>query len=210
MLVEEGGPLGQVCHYIHLNPVRAGIVTAERLREYRYSSYWYLGLPKARPKCLDLHTALLEAGGLANTSVGRKKYGDYLAWQATDGPAGRNKAYVSLSKGWALGTKDFKAGLVKDHALAASTRAWASAGAREIREQQWEERLTAFLKKAGKSLEQARSDRKSAGWKVVIADQMKRAVQPPNGWLASRLSMGSGRAVSQYVGKLRRTAAKNK
>jgi len=27
LLVEEGGPLGLVCHYIHLNPVRASVVT---------------------------------------------------------------------------------------------------------------------------------------------------------------------------------------
>jgi hypothetical protein len=25
-LVERGAPLGQLCHYIHLNPVRANIV----------------------------------------------------------------------------------------------------------------------------------------------------------------------------------------
>lgn len=210
LLVEEGGPLGQVCHYLHLNPVRAGIVPAGQLKEYRYSSYWYLGQPKARPKCLDLRTALIEAGELADTLAGWQKYGEYLAWQSTEGPAGRNKAYVSLSEGWALGTRDFKAGLVKDHALAASTRAWASAGAREIREQQWTECLTAILKKAGKLVEQSRGDRKSASWKVAVADEMKRTAQVPNGWIASRLNMGSGRAVSQYVGKLRRASPKLK
>jgi len=208
LLVEEGGPLGQVCHYLHLNPVRAGIVPAAQLKEYRYSSYWHLGQPKARPTCLDLRTALLEAGELSDTPAGRQKYGDYLAWQAMEGPAGRNKAYVSLSEGWALGTRDFKAGLVKDHALAASTRAWASTGAQEIREQQWEERLAACLKKAGKSLELARSERKSAKWKVAAADELKRTTPATNGWIASRLNMGSGRAVSQYVGKLRRVSTR--
>ena len=208
LLVEEGGPLGQVCHYLHLNPVRAGIVPAEQLKEYRYSSYWYLGQPKARPKFLDLRTALIEAGELTDTPAGRQKYGEYLAWQATEGPAGRNTSYVSLSKGWALGTRDFKAGLVKDHALAASTRAWSSVGAREMREQQWEERLVACLKKDGKSLTVAQQDRKSAGWKVAVADEMKQTTQAPNDWIAAKLNMGSGRAVSQYVGKRRRASMK--
>ena len=36
--VEPGEALGQVAHYIHLNPVRAGIVPPERLPEYRHSS----------------------------------------------------------------------------------------------------------------------------------------------------------------------------
>jgi putative transposase len=208
LLVEEGGPLGQVCHYLHLNPVRAGIVTAAQLKDYRYSSYWYLAHPKARSKWLDLRTALIEAGELNDTPAGRQKYGEYLAWQAMEGPVGRNKAYVSLSEGWALGTKEFRAGLVKDHAVAATTRAWASAGAREIREQQWEERLTACLKKAGQSLQAGETDRKSAPWKVAIAEELKRTTQATNGWIATRLNMGSGRAVSQYVGTLRRDPCK--
>src|ERR1035437_3443927 len=36
LLVEAGGPLGQVCHYLHLNPVRAGIVLPAELKTYRY------------------------------------------------------------------------------------------------------------------------------------------------------------------------------
>jgi putative transposase len=34
LLVEEGDPLSLVCHYIHLNPVRAGIVPVTQLRRY--------------------------------------------------------------------------------------------------------------------------------------------------------------------------------
>jgi REP element-mobilizing transposase RayT len=30
LLVEPGMPFGQVCHYIHLNPVRAGVVPPEK------------------------------------------------------------------------------------------------------------------------------------------------------------------------------------
>src|SRR5204863_7287831 len=36
--VEPGHALAQVAHYIHLNPVRAGIVSAARLPSYRWSS----------------------------------------------------------------------------------------------------------------------------------------------------------------------------
>src|ERR1044072_4228874 len=34
LLVEPGGALGRVCHYIHLNPVRAQIVTARKAGSY--------------------------------------------------------------------------------------------------------------------------------------------------------------------------------
>ncbi len=204
LLVEEGAALGQVCHYIHLNPVRAGVVPAERLGEYRHGSTWYLARPKARPDFLDLQAALTEAGGLADTPAGWRCYGDYLAWQAAAGPAGKSDAYVCLSRGWALGTRQFKTDLIKDHALLASARAWESAGAREIREQQWQERLEAALRRAGKSIAAAAADRKSAPWKVAIATELKDQTQASNRWIAERLHMGSPVAVSQYVGRARR------
>ena len=56
--------------------------------------------PKARPKFFDVRTGLSDAGELADTPAGREKCGEYLAWQAAEGPAGRNKADVSMSKGW--------------------------------------------------------------------------------------------------------------
>jgi hypothetical protein len=186
--------------------VRAGIVPAARLTEFRYSSYWYLGRPKARPAFLDLRAALAEAGGLTDTPAGRRCYADFLAWQATDGPAGRNAAYVSLSRGWALGTAGFKTELIRDHQLTASARAWEDSGAREMREQEWEARLADALGRARKTAADARRDRKSAGWKVAIAVALKRTTQVTNGWLAERLNMGSGVAVSQYVGRARRAA----
>jgi putative transposase len=204
LLVEEGGPLGQVCHYIHLNPVRAGLVAVERLHEYRRSSCWYLWQPKQRPGFMDLRTALIEAGGLADTPAGRRSYASYLAWQAAEGPAGRNPAYVSMSKGWALGTKEFKSALVKDHAVAADARVWADGGIRELKETGWGVQLAECLRRAGKTLAEAAGERKSARWKVEIAGELKRTTQATNGWIAQQLNMGSGVAVSQYVGALRR------
>jgi putative transposase len=74
LLVEEGEALGLVCHYIHLNPVRANLVPVERLDEYRHSSFWYLRRPKLRPSFLQCATALAEAGGLADNPAGWRAY----------------------------------------------------------------------------------------------------------------------------------------
>ena len=42
--VEAGHALAQVAHYIHLNPVRAGVVPGERAGEFRWSSlHWFPG-----------------------------------------------------------------------------------------------------------------------------------------------------------------------
>jgi REP element-mobilizing transposase RayT len=204
LLVEAGGPLGQVCHYIHLNPVRAGVSTVETLEDYRFCSYWHLTRPRQRPPCLDLRTALVEAGHLPDTAAGWRNYRDYLAWQVADGPAGRSKAYVQLSKGWALGGADFKRALVHDHALAATSRAWGKQGAQEIRREHWQAALDRCLRRVRKTDADIKAARKSADWKVAIAAALKLKTQASNRWLCEQLHMGTPVAVSQLVGRLRR------
>jgi len=204
LLVEEGGPLAQVCHYIHLNPVRAGVVSVDALKDYRFSSYWYLPRPKQRPAFLQFNTVLEEAGGLPDNPAGWRSYRDYLAWQATEGPAGRSKAYVTLSQGWALGSTEFKRALVQDHALAASSRAWESQGAQEIKAEQWRTALNRCLRQVAKTRADITTGKKSADWKVAIAACLKIKTQASNRWLSEQLHMGTPVAVSQLVGLLRR------
>ncbi len=207
LLVEEGAPLGQVCHYIHLNPVRAGVAAVAALRDYRFSSSWYLVRPKDRPRFMQFESSLHEAGDLSDTRAGWQAYEQYLGWQAAEGPAGKSQAYVTMSKGWALGSGEFKAALIKDHALAASSRAWEGAGAREIRAAQWQAALTRCLRQVGKTEAEAAMERKSAPWKVAIAAQLKQSTQASNGWLCAQLHMGTPVGVSQMVGRLRRPGA---
>lgn len=207
LLVERGEALGRVCDYIHLNPVRAGIVPVGRLREYRHSSYWYLWEPEARPKSLSLETALAKAGGLADAPAGRRRYAAYLAWQAAEGPAGSSAAYVNLSRGWALGTDGFKADLAEEYELAADSRAWERSGAREMREARWSKELTRCLKKLRKTEEDLRRARKGAAWKAAIALRLKETTQAGNRWLTGRLHMGRPEAVSVHVHRLRRAGA---
>jgi putative transposase len=157
LLVEPGEALGQLCVYIDLNPVRAGIVSVESLQDHRYSSYWYLDRPRHRPKEMDFTAAFDAIGALSNTRAGRMSYLDYLRWQATEGPAGKNAAYASLSKGWALGSAEFKAALVRDHALVANARAWEYAGATAMNEQRWRERLQRVFDFLPPQIRQARS-----------------------------------------------------
>jgi REP element-mobilizing transposase RayT len=61
LVVQAGAPLGMLCDYIHLNPVRAGIVPVARLGEWRWSSYRWLSAKADRPRWLRVETALTEA-----------------------------------------------------------------------------------------------------------------------------------------------------
>ncbi len=203
LLVEPGEALGLVCHYIHLNPVRAGVVPVERLGGYRASSYWHLCRIR-RPEGLRVGAALLEAGGLQDTPAGRAAYAKYLAWQAAEGPAGKNGAYVAMSRGWALGSDEFKANLFTDDALAETTRAWDAPGSREIREMGWARALTGTLQAVGRTEAEAAAERKSAPWKVAVAAHLKATTQADNRWLAKRLHLGAPTGVSFHTGQLRR------
>jgi putative transposase len=202
LMVEEGEGLGLLCHYIHLNPVRAELMTLAKLDGYRYSSYWYLTRPKQRPDCLQSQTALTEAGQLADSPAGWRVYADYLAWQMAEGPAGKSQAYVSMSRGWALGGKEFKQALLQDQAVAAETRAWESDGVQEVREARWQAALDALLGTLSKT--EKADPRKSAPWKVKVALRLKETTDVTNGWLAERLDMGSGFYVSKHVGLAKR------
>jgi REP element-mobilizing transposase RayT len=199
LLVEEGDPLGSVCHYIHLNPVRAGVLPVTRLAEFRYSSYWYLGRPQARPKFLRPETALVAAGGLVDSPAGRERYAAYLDWQAQEGPAGKSAAYVNLSRGWALGSAAFRTALVQDHALVARSRAWETLGAKEIKEIQWTQALAEMLKLAHLEPAQLFQQPKSAPAKLAVAAFMKRCTQASNPWLCRHLHLGHPRALSHNL-----------
>jgi len=111
--IEPGHALAQVGHYIHLNPVRAQLVYPDWVRAYRWSSLWWFRRP-GRPDCLEPETVLSEAGRLSDDRNGWKCYCEYLALLAEDDPKRRDGRFSNLSRGWAIGSKDFRSALIKD------------------------------------------------------------------------------------------------
>jgi len=203
LLVEPGAALGQLCHYIHLNPVRAGVVTVGRLKEYRESSYWHLWHRAECPPCLCLETALRQAGGLADTPAGREAYEKFLAWQSAHGPAGRNAAYVSLSRGWVLGSRGFRENLLQTHALTADSRAWETQGKAAIRLNEWARALREGLRRLGRTDKDLRHGPLAQPWKIALAVHLKETTQVPNSWLADKFGSPSPVYLSKLVTTMR-------
>ncbi|HTZ20531.1 MAG TPA: transposase [Opitutaceae bacterium] len=202
MPVESTAVLGKVCHYIHLNPVRAGLVSVRRLTDYDFCSYRFLWRPDERPACLRFAAALQEAGGLPDDSTGWQAYERYLEWQNEHGPAGRNPAYRSMSRGWMIGSDAFRNSLLEQHQQASTTHSWRSLEVRKEREARWNLALSALLEAVPDN--QRGDRRKSAPWKVSIASQLKATTDVSNAWLADKLAMGSPIYVSKHVGLARR------
>lgn len=114
LIVEETDYLGALLHYVHLNPVRAGMVTVESLRNYRWSSFWYLHHPSKRHEFMDFSGCLSAAGSLTDSPAGRKQYREYLSWLSADTGVQKEQLFDRMCRGWAIGSKDFKKGLLSE------------------------------------------------------------------------------------------------
>lgn len=202
IVVENPDRLGWLCHYIHLNPVRAGISTIDSLPAYRYGSYHYLWSKSARPSALRVSAFLQTAGALKDTPTGRKKYADYLGWLAEDDAGKKEMRFDQMSKGWAQGTTEFKEALLEQEKEKKSYLPMAVQDAGRMRAVAWSERMRRCLKILGRSIDEATETRKSAPWKIAVAAHMKTRMLCKNRWLFRELNMGSEYAVSRYVSEM--------
>lgn len=205
--VEPGHALAQVAHYIHLNPVRAGVVDAGRLLEFSWSSLpQFAG--KGRPAELAAATILAESGGLPDTAAGWRRYLDYLGLLAEEETKLRDEQFGRMSRGWVLGSKEFREEMKQELLAGGAARErfellGADAAAhRAVQAELWEERLVAAARAFGWDLA-ALPPQKSAPQKVQLAALLKETTAVTNGWLAQRLGMGEPASVSQYVRRLR-------
>jgi len=202
--VEPGKALAQVANYIHLNPVRAKVVAVENLLEFRWSSFWWFPQKKARPAWLCAETVLAEAGDLADTAAGWRKYGEYLGFLDEAEPSKRNERFGKLSRGWALGTAEFKQELIRELRQRGADlervvlHGEPKADWRQVREAAWEERLQQLARASGIELGKLGA-RKSDDAKVLLAAAMRAGTAANNAWLCVRLGMGTPASVSQFV-----------
>ena len=197
LVVERDEYLGPVIHYIHLNPARAGMVSVEGLVDWRWSSLWYLFRKGRRPERLNLSTGLYYAGHLTDTPGGRRAYLAYLDWLIQSGQARKNLKFERLCRGWALGTRDFKKGLIEGADVKGLDRGGRESA--EARQLCWEGLLEKLLAFHGKGKADVAGEKKSVEWKVMIAHYLKRRTAVSNGWLSSHLHMGACQGVSRYV-----------
>lgn len=210
LIVEEDSHLGALLHYVHLNPVRARMVTVEQLKEYRWSSYWYLFNKRARPAFLDCSGALEAAGGLADTPKGRQQYMNYLKWLSTDDTAQKEMSFDKMCRGWALGTKAFKKALLEeveqDEEADESevVPRYDGGNLREANELRWEMLLDKGLAAMGQHANSILNEPKSAVWKVSLAALLKQKTSATNVWITKQLNMGTPDAVSRYVSEFRK------
>jgi putative transposase len=199
LLVDPAGGLGPLCHYIHLNPVRAGLRPVAELPGYRWTSLFWLMNSKERPQWYRPQSALDHAGELSDTPAGRRKYLDYLVWLSEDEPARKQQRFSEMSRGWIIGTAAFAKTVLKEHQAIVGHGRRMAAALQDTREAIWQEELTKLLRKQRRTLADAAKERKSADWKTVIAAALKTRTTATNRWIGVALNMGGLHEVSRKV-----------
>jgi putative transposase len=173
-------------------------VEAEALETYRDSSFAHLWRPQNRWSFEDSKTALIEAGGLADTPAGRRSYRDYLVWLSEEEGERKKLGFEQMTRGWAKGSKGFRKAVLED--LGDGTRrVVVEAEAAEVRELDWERALARGLALLSQEERALCLSAKGVPWKVALARYLRERHLVPYRWIAENLKMGAVSYVQSLV-----------
>lgn len=201
-----------VSDYIHLNPVRAGLVAAEAgaLKAFSWSSYpSYLLPPRMRPAWLNTSRVLASTDIPKDSASGRRRYEAWTDMQivacATGSDEQREKKWSRLRQGWYLGGETFKERLLDWIAEKVTGPIEPSdRRQRQSHDERAAERIvTNGLKALKLTPKQLRELRKGAPEKMVMAWKIRSHTTVSRQWIADRLFMGHVTRITTAVREVR-------
>ncbi|HEY5910987.1 MAG TPA: transposase [Verrucomicrobiae bacterium] len=183
------GYLKTACDYVHLNPVRARLLSRhQRLGEFRWSSFpEYLKAPKARPTWLRTDRLLGEHGIQKDSAAGRAEFEKRLEVRRASEELEQLEEAV---EGWCLGSEEFREELLAQM----QERKGAEHFGPEIRESAVEKAkrlVTEELAGLRWGERELKRRRKGDPEKVRIALRLRRETTMTQAWIAERLHMGT-------------------
>ncbi len=184
------------CDYVHLNPVRAGLVQeGEKLENYSWSSYGAYLHPKERPEWLRVDRLLGEHGLKEDNARGRREFERRMAVARL---AGSRETEGQLRRGWKVGGEDFSDWLADK--LARRGRSGEQAAQRKETDAALARRLVeeALAVARWREIDLA-LEPKGHPLKVEIARQLRENTPMSRRWIAERLKMGSASYVSNLL-----------
>lgn len=189
LLIEDTAALGRVVDYIHLNPVRAGLVAAEQVADFRWSSL--RGLIKHAGFPGLTATDWLHHLGWKPTAKGWHHYVEHLVALSADQTRQDELGFATLSRGWCIGTAGWREAVARDHAQKQLSPGLPAAEARALRETAWEQALSTCLQAAHRTEAELQQAGKTTAWKVALAGQVRRQSGASVVWLARRMHLGT-------------------
>jgi len=187
-----------VCDYVHLNPVRAGLIAAEgELVDYAWSSYpEYLKPPKQRSEWLRVDRLLGEMGIRRDSAAGRREFREVMeARRRAEGHADE-ELWSGIRRGWRFGAEDFLERLVETGAAENANREIHQGDAVGKTMQETARRMIAeFLEKQKVGLEELRTRRKGDPLKISLAAELRKQTPMSMGWIAQELNAGTPNSI---------------
>jgi hypothetical protein len=188
--------------YIHLNPIRARLVSLEeRLFDYRWSSYRLYATTADRPGWFEPGWVLGELG-LSDTAAGRRQYAERMRARAVEELEARNEAQGAFERGWCLGGAAFRErmlGLLESAGEKLSRKKEVDGA---IRRSHGEEEARRLFERGMNYFALNRSElvglKRSDPRKVAILQLIRRRTSVPNRWIARELALGHVSSVSRY------------
>ena len=224
-VVEGDDPnyFGSLLDYLHLNPVRAGMVTStdgESVGDFPWSSLagGYLLPPSRRPRWFEAKTGL-RTFGCADTAVGRRRFVRRLDERAVSEemercgePASDSEKDARMSRlgrGWYWGSQEFAEKLLGTNDKAIEQKKGRSHRYSQEKRSHDEREAERIIHAA-----EVAAGVKSGDWgslsgadarKVSIADLVWRRTTVSQAWICERLHMSSASNVSQQLRRWKRS-----
>lgn len=194
------GYLKSVCDYVHLNPVRAGLLAPEQpLQTYEWSSY-PLYLRNQRPQWVRVDRLLGEWGIPQDSAAGRQRF----ALQMEARRAGEKTGdFSALPRGWCRGSEEFRHELLL-HMVHLSEPRFGGPEWQETSEQKAEQVLAQELKRRGWEERTLAQRPKADPEKLQMAERLRAETTMTWRWIAQHLCMGAPGYVANCLRRRRR------
>jgi putative transposase len=225
ILVEPGNCFWALLDYIHLNPVRAGIVQEkDGLESYGWSSLaHYIGSARQRPPWVETASGF-EVCGCVDTARGRREFLGLLErrvdWRnprlaGTTFPAGDGKpelaVYSSLRRGWFFGSERFRDKLLKMLAKRPGriekANGYHGPQLNDYAERRARRLIRAALEHFGIDLGTLRRARKGDWRKGLLAAMIQKETTMKLDWISEQLNMGTRAGTCRLAAESRRRLA---
>lgn len=193
-----------VCDYVHLNPVRAGLIAADgKLADYAWSSFpEYLKEPTQRPGWLRVDRLLGEMGIRRDDATGRREFQETMEARCRVEGHADEELWSGIRRGWRFGAEDFLERLMESGAAAGANREiHEGAAAAETMEEKARRLIVEFLGKRGTLLEELRTRSKGDALKIELAGELRKNTAMSMAWIANELHAGAPNSVWNALAK---------
>ena len=202
----------RACDYVHLNPLRAHLISkGETLENYHWSSFNnYLQLPHQRYSWLRVDRLFGEHGIQKDNADGRREFSRLMNLRCALEINSDQDPYTEIQRGWKFGSQKFIERLhdkmvflpdKKNHIAAECNETIEAFGRRLIKEKLNE------LKVSYKSLDRLS---KTAPIKLELAEILRSKTTLSMQWIASELKAGVRKTLSNALWQKRRQSKSSK